>query len=364
MPFTRPTLTQLTDRISADFRARITGANSLLRRSVLKVLARTLAGAFHLMYGFLEFISRQLFASSSDQTYLDQIASEYGIVRVAATKASGSGTVTGTNGTIIPSGSILKSAAEVNYTVTADVTIAASTATLSFEAVDAGEDGNDDSAITLSFTNPIVGVSSNCTVDANGITGGADIESDDALRARVLSRKRLPPHGGCSADYVAWAKEVAGVTRAWCFPAYAGVGTVAVAFVRDDEDPITPSVAERTAVEEYIIEHVDPGTGFTVGIPVTAQPGFSIIALSANAINFDIDIYPNTSAVQTAITDELTDLIKQEGGPGETIYLSRITQAISNALGEGWHRLNSPVADVTSSQTQVQIMGTITFGDY
>ena len=364
MPFNRPTLTELNDRISSDFQSRITGASTLLRRSVLKVFARVLAGAFHLMYGFLEFISKQLFASSSDQDYLDRIASEYGIVRVAATKASGTGTVTGTDGTVIPSGSTLQNSDGVEYVTTADATIASSTATLSFEASDAGADGNDDPAVVLTFINPIIGVSSNCTVGSSGITGGADIESDEALRERVLVRKRQPPHGGSENDYVSWAKEVPGVTRAWCFPSYSGVGTVAVAFVRDDEDPITPNAAERLTVEEYIIEHVDPGTGFTVGIPVTAEPGFSVIALSANAVSFNIDIYPNTAAVQAVVEDELEALLQANGGPGETVYLSQIQQAISNALGEGYHRLNSPIIDVTCPQTQVLVMGTVTFGAY
>ena len=364
MSFSRPTLTQLTDRISADFQTRITGASTLLRRSTLKVIARVLAGVFHLMYGFLEFISKQLFASSSDQAYLDRIASEYGIVRIAGTRASGEGLITGTNDEYVPIGTVLQSASGQRYITTILTTIAGGTATLLFEAEDAGSDGNDVAGISLSFITPLSGISSACTVDVNGITGGADIESDESLRARVLSRKRLPPHGGSKFDYVNWAREVPGVTRAWCFPEYAGVGTVALAFVRDGDVPIIPDAAERLAVEDYLIEHTDPGTGLTMGIPVTAQPGFSVLDVTAYVVNFNIDIYPNTTAVKADIQAALEDLISTEGGPGETLYISKIRQYISNAIGEGHHRLNIPAADVAASQIQVHTLGVITWGDY
>ncbi len=364
MAFSRPTLTQLVDRISADFETQITGASTLLRRSVLKVMARVLAGAIHLLYGFAEYMSLQQFAHSSDQTYLDRIASEYGIIRIDAVKATGSGTVTGTNDTVVPRGSVLQSTAGQQYATTAVATIASGTATLSLEANVGDVDGNDDPAITLTFINPIVGVSSTCTVIGDGLTGGADQETDALLRARVLSRKQLPPHGGSQNDYITWAKEVAGVTRAWCFPEYNGTGTVAVAFVRDGESPIAPSASERAAVESYIIEHTDAATGVTVGIPVTAEPGFSVLELTEYAIDFQIDLYPNTSTVQTAVETALTSLITNEGGPAETIYVSQIRQAISNALGEGRHRLDSPASDVAAGATQVHVMGTITWGDY
>ena len=60
----------------------------------------------------------------------------------------------------------------------------------------------------------------------------------------------------------------------------------------------------------------------------------------------------------------MEDLILRDGGPGETLYLSRIDEAISLATGEEKHRLDVPVADVTASTGQVHVLGTITFGDY
>ncbi len=365
MPFTRNSLQEIVDRIITDFQTRITGATSLLRRSSLTVIARVNAGAFHLLYEYLDYQARQLFIVTADEAGLEAIASEYGITRTGASKAVGSGvTGTSTNGKVVPAGTELQSTDSQVYVTDADATVANGTATLVFTASVAGADGNDDAAIVLSFVSPIAGVNTSVTVDTDGISGGADKEVDSSLRERILTRKRQPPHGGAEFDYRVWALEVSGVTRAWTVPLYQGVGTIGVAFVRDDDDSIIPNSTQRAAVRSYIVSHTDPGTGQTVGCPVTAEPGLFIIPLTLAVGDFDISISPNTVAVQNAIQANLADLIVEEGGPGQTLYLSRISEAISLATGEAKHTLNAPVSDVTAATNEVHALGTITFGSY
>lgn len=364
MPFTRLTLQEIVDRITSDFQTRITGATSLLRRSVLRVIARVNAGAFHLLYEYLDYQARQLFVSTADEAGLEAIASEYGITRNAAVKAVGSGSVTGTNGVTIPAGSQLTSTNDQTYETDEDVTISAGTGTVDFTALIAGEDGNDDAGITLTFVSPIAGVSTTLTVDGDGIYNGTDEESDDNLRERVLLRKRYPPHGGAYFDYEVWALEVSGVTRAWAFPQYMGVGTIGLAFVRDDDTSIIPNSTQMAEVRAYIVEHEDPETGLTVGCPVAAEPGLIMITLEQQSVDFEISIYPNSSAVRSAVENVLSDLIERKGGPGETIYLSEVREAISLATGEEYHDLVSPVADVTAATNKVHVLGTVTFTSY
>jgi uncharacterized phage protein gp47/JayE len=365
MPFVRNTLSQIISRIVSDFQTRITGATSLLRRSTLSVIARINAGQFHLLYEYLDYQARQLFVTTADEAGLEAHSSEYGITRKAAVAATGSGvTGTSTNGIVIPAGTELQSPNEQLYTTDADVTVAAGIATLAFTASVAGTDGNDDPGIVLSFVSPIAGVSTSVTVDADGIIEGTDEEIDTALRERVLTRKRQPPHGGADFDYETWALENSGVTRAWSFPLYQGLGTIGLAFVRDDDTDIIPSAAEMATVRAYIVEHEDPGTGKTVGCPVTAEPGLYMITLTPLVVNFSIDIYPNTAAVQASVQANIEDIIMQDGGPGETLFLSRIAEAISLADGEVRHRIDAPIVDTTASNTQIHQLGTITFGNY
>ena len=364
MPFKRNSLTEIADRIISDFQTRITGATSLLRRATLNIIARVNAGVFHLLYEYLDYQARQIFVSTADEAGLEAIASEYGITRTAATPGTGSGAVTGTTGIVIPAGTELQSTDDQVYTTDDEETIAAGTATLDFTASVAGEDGNDDAGITLSFVSPISGVSTSVTVDADGIENGADEEADAALRSRVLTRKRQPPHGGADFDYEAWALEVSGNTRSWSFPQYQGIGTIGVAYVRDNETSIIPGSTELATTRAYIVEHEDPGTGKTVGCPVTAEPGLFMIALSELSVDISIEIYPNTTAVQTAVEANLEELMLIDGGPGETLYLSRISEAISLAASEARHSLVSPIVDTTASTNQIHVLGTVTFGDY
>ena len=364
MPFTRNTLQEIVDRIISDFQTRITGATSLLRRSTLSVIARINAGAFHLLYEYLDYQARQLFVSTADEAGLEAHSSEYGIARNAAVVATGSGQATGTNGAVIPAGAELQSTDDQVYTVNDEETIAAGVATLDFTASIAGADGNDDAGITLTFVSPIAGVDTSVTVDANGISNGTDEELDDPLRERVLTRKRQPPHGGADFDYEVWCMEVSGVTRAWAILLYQGIGTIGITFVRDNDTDIIPSASEIATVRAYIVEHSDPGTGKTVGCPVTAEPGLYMITPTKLSVDFNISISPNTTAVRTAIEANLADLIERDGGPEQTLYLSRMSEAISLATSEARHTLNAPVMDSTAIATQVHVLGTVTFGTY
>lgn len=364
MAFNRPSLTTIYERIITDFETRISGVGTLLRRSVLRVMARVYAGAVHTLWGYLDYMSKQLFIATAEGDNLDYRAAEYGVARNSGDYAEGSITVTGTNGVVIPAGTQWQSDAGIVYASIEDSTIAAGTAIVNIKAVTKGNDGNEEAATILTIVASLENVSTSATVGADGLYGGSDEETDDELRNRTLIKKRNAPHGGAQHDYVNWMLEYSGVTRAWVFPLYMGAGTVGCAFVRDNDLTIIPNGDEINEVKDYLTSHTDPVTGETVGIPVTALPGLFMLDLTALSMDFIIKIYPNTSAVQSAIQGELEDLILRDGGPGETIYRSRIIEAIGLAVGEEYSELVSPIIDITASQTQIHTLGTITYADY
>jgi len=366
MAWVRPTLNNIYDRIISNVEKQSSNIGGLFRRSVVRILSKSLATVVSQLYGHQVIIKNSLLVSTAENDDLDIHGGEYGVNRTAASKATGTCTATGTTGTSIPVGTELKSPGGIIYVVDDAETVAAGSASLDFTAKTGyeGSDGNDDAGVSLTFTSPITGVDSTATVDSDGINGGADLESDEDYRERILVRKRQAPHAGCKNDYEVWAKEISGVTRAWCFPTYMGNGTVGVAFVRDDDDTILPNSTQREAMSAYLVEHTDPITGQTTGIPLTAEAGLYIIELEEKEIDFSIAISPNTTTVQEAVEDELEALLIADGGPGQTLRLSRISEAISAAASETHHTLTSPTADVACGYSEVPKLGTITWSDY
>lgn len=348
MPFSRPTLQELVNRTIADAQTRI-GADELVRREDLQVLTRVLAGASHGLHGYIDWLSQQVIFDTAEAELLERWASIWGISRKAAAAAVGEVTLTGTSGTVVSLGTVLVRADGAEYETAAEVTLAAGTATAAVTALLAGQDGNAAAASTLTIATPIAGVNSTATVTAGAITGGADIETDDSLRDRFLARLRQPPHGGASFDYITWALEVAGVTRAWVYPAELGPGTVTLRFVRDADASPIPDAAEVAAVQNYI----------DALRPVTAQ--LTVVAPVAVPLNFTIELITDTAAIRAAVESELRDLLMRESEPGATILISHIREAISLAAGETDHILTVPAANVTHTTGRMATFGVITW---
>lgn len=348
MPFNRQTLTELVNRVRDDFDSRLPGADSRLRRSVLDVLGRVISGALHGAYGLLEWLSRQIFPDTAEAESLARWAAIWGVTRKAATPATGTATVTGTNGAIVPLGAILARVDAVEYKVTAPTTIVAGTAAVPIEAVIAGDAGNADAATQLVFSAPVAGINA-VAAAAAAITGGNEEEGDESLRDRLLTRIQRPPHGGNANDYSAWALAVPGVTRAWVYPQELGLGTVTIRFVMDDRIDIIPTAPDVAAVQEEIDEQR----------PVTATA--YVVAPIPEAVDFTIRAVPNTLAVQEAITEELTDLLRREAEPGGTILISHIREAVSLAAGETDHEVILPGANVVASAGALPVMGVVSF---
>lgn len=352
MAFLRPTSEELIERILSDLETRLALDGATLRRSAVGAQAYAEAAAVHLLHGHLEYLSRQIFPDLSDAEYLERQASLFKMTRIAATYAKGNVTATGTTGTIIPAGTVLQRADGATYTTDAQATIAAGTATIAVTAQDAGEDGNADLGVVLTFVSPVAGVNATVTVATGGLALGTDAETDTDLRARLIGRLREPPHGGTEADYVMWAKEVAGVTRAWVYPGELGAGKVTVRFVRDNDGSgaaIIPSAAEVTAVQDYI----NPRKPLTANV--------NVVAPVAVTLNFTIHVVPDTAAIRAAVQAELEDMLARDAKPAGTILLSQIRLAVGVADGVTDFSVTAPAADVTHTTGQIAVMGTITW---
>lgn len=97
------------------------------------------------------------------------------------------------------------------------------------------------------------------------MSAGADVESDDALRARVQLELSGQQGSGTIADYKRWALEDRGVGNATVEPVWDGPGTVRV-FVTDvNNDPVPGDVIDR------LQERLDPVVGFSEVAPIAIE---------------------------------------------------------------------------------------------
>lgn len=351
MPFNRKTPKQVVDGLNTEIDAAFPNADSRVRFTVENMLARVIAMASHELYGFIDYLSKQMLPITAVAEWLLRHCETWKVYQKVAAPAKGSTQFTGTNGLIIPAGTIVRRSDNAEYSVDADVTVSGGVAIANVTASVAGAAGGSVSGTRLSLTSPIPGVASDSFVTADGLTQGTDIESEDLVRGRLLTRIQNPPHGGAKHDYEFWAMEVPGVTRAWCYPKQYGLGTVGIIFVMDDKvGTIIPSAGEVQAVADYI-ETVRP-----------VCPEITVIAPTPIAVNFEIHLNPNTLVVQNAVQAELEDFFRRESVPGEPLFLSRINEAISAADGEFDHVLVTPSANVTRTYGQLSTLGVITWG--
>ena len=345
MAFDRPTLRELITQMTTDAE-REAGAKQL-RQSNLRVLPKVFAYACHALYGFITWILKQLFPDTAEKQFLERQASIQGIYRRAASKATGTLTVSYTEGATLPVGTIFMADDQTRYETTAEPEVGSYTVPV--QCLETGTIGNREAGQTYTLVSPVVGVDAEAV--GSEMAGGAEAESDESLRKRLLFRLQNPPRGGAKEDYIAWAEEVPGVTRSWCFPKEQGIGTVVVRFATDGmtEDGI-PTSGMVQIVSDYIAEVA----------PVTATP--YVVAPVAKPVNFRIkDLIPDSESVRAQVEAELKSLFIKEAHPGEALKLTHIQQAISSAAGEDDYELLEPTADVPADSTQLLVVGEVTY---
>ena len=93
--------------------------------------------------------------------------------------------------------------------------------------------------------------------------------------------------------------------------------------------------------------------------PVTAT--VFVVAPGEAVTDPSIQLTPNTSEVQAAVTAELEDLYRRDASPGGTIFISRFREAVSRAAGEENNVVTDPTADIVAPAGDIHILGTISF---
>ena len=349
--FQRPKLPEITERIGSDITSRFAQTRNPAQGEVARVFGEAYGGASHLLHAHIDYGIQQMLPTTATGEDLDNHARMWlRVPRKPAAYAAGEILVTGTVGTVVPEQSKWQRADGTVFASVKSVTLTTSQMLVAVVAEEAGEKGNTMAGVSVSVFSPVIGLQSAAVVADSGISFGSDVESDTDLRNRILQRIQKAAQGGADYDYEEWALEVAGVTRAWPLPLHMGLGTVGLAFVRDnDASGIIPDEREITAVAAYI----------EAERPVTAQ--VFVFAPVPKPVQYEILVMPDTPDVRASVEAALRDFHARESDLGGRLPLSRIGEAISQARGEFSHVLRSPTADVVCKTVEIATYGGVTW---
>ncbi|ADL04010.1 baseplate J/gp47 family protein [Lacrimispora saccharolytica] len=279
-----------------------------------------------------------VFADTAVGEYLDTAVSDFGLTRkgasaairqVTTSAAISIGTVWGIN--------------ELAYTITELI------ATNQYKAKcnTAGTIGNQ---YTGSMS-PISSVSGVTATLGDVLTAGTDIETDDALRARLYNKVRMPATSGNAYQYKQWALEVSGVGDAKVFPLDSGPGTVTVIIV-DDNKAISETLPETVA--EYI-ETVRPiGATVTVTSPTAKQ-----INITASVI---LDGSKTIGEVETTFNTAIESFLADTVFSSYSISYAKIGGLLLDTVGvEDYNGLmvNSGTGNVTIGSKEIPVKGVV-----
>ena len=354
MPYQSPTLSQLITQGEKQFLRQFPNSK---RNAVLAVINRIMAGLSAGEHKHLDWLARQIIPTTADEDYLLEYCAYKGIFRKTASSATGTISVEVVTDAEIAAGTTWEdSTSGLIFAATETHQVTAGTVELTVECETKGVDGNLADGTSLTLTNAILGVKSTALVKK--LSGGADIETLSSLLARLIYRVQYPPAGGADHDYVRWAKEVAGITRAWCFPRYYGGGTVGVAVVLDNQTDILPTEQDCLAVKNYILGHKNSTTGQWEGAPAEAE--IFVFAPKVKTLDLTIRLVPATTTVKSAVKNALVSLFATLE-PGSLLYLSHLRATISNVVGETDNSVISLSEDIQLGTNEILVLGELTW---
>lgn len=208
-----------------------------------------------------------------------------------------------------------------------------------------------------------------------------DVESDDHLRARLLSSQSWIAYGGNVADYLDMTSKIDEVGAAQIYPTWNGGGTVKVVILNNNLMPASASLVQK--VKNTLDPEDKQAEGYGLA-PI--DHAVTVTAPEELIVNVDISVKLDDTKVTRYVKDSITKAVEgyfqslrkdwadinQKLGRGyqETIYRSKIlsqvmlTEGVVNAKLPS---LNGRDADIdlvfTNSKSQLPVVGTVTINE-
>jgi uncharacterized phage protein gp47/JayE len=369
MAFSTPSLLDVWTRLRNSMRAFLPGTDAWIEPNNLSIAGRSFTLTIGSVYERVLYLYRQLFASTADGYHLEyRHAFEYGLTRKPSAPAQGqiSFTQTGSGPFVtIPAGYTVTGPDGTVFSFLADaIPDSKGNCTVMVRANVSGAFTNTLPNTPLSFAaDPSYPtLPSQAIVGAQGLGGGADAESYDELRTRVLLRKQFPPHGGAKSDYVEWALSVPGVTRCFVSPFHASdpnqVASPLTVFPLFDNTRVNgiPTSLDLLAVAQAIDQQRPVTARVYIVAPQPVPVDIQIAALKIDSPQLRASIEANLAAMFFERVPVVT------ADNQFTLPVAWIDEAIARSDGYARHRLAAPTDDVFFNPGQLPVLGQVIFG--
>ena len=294
--------------------------------------------------------------------YLDSIAKANGLERKEALYATGTITVHGNEGTLIPLGSIFSTESgagieSIDFATTEEATIPADGfINIPVRCTEPGANGNVSVGTIILKSSDLPSAITGVT-NTSVTSGGTDEESDDALRARIADTEQSKgvSHVGSKADYKRWAEEVDGVGEALVIPAKDNSGTVTIILTDANGNPASSELC--TAVYNHIMGVKEDESDRLISVNaslVVVAPVLVTIAVSAV---LKLSGNKTLDEVKSAFLTALNKYLTEASDVGEVKY-SKICSTLLSVPGiEDYSNVlvNKGTANITIDKDELAV---------
>ena len=314
------------------------GQSSVLRKSVLKVLAHVVGGALYMLVLLAKRIWKNRFVTTCDVSALDGFGLEYGVPHKVPLQSSGTAIVTlesGVDSLTIPQGTVLvNEETNIEYEVPNEVLVDSEHVGIPVVAVDVGADCDLGPGVTLAFRNGgVAGVESVVTETiSGGVAEAVEIDGEvkiwgelaEEYRSRLINRIQNPVHGGASNDYQLWSTRFSFVTDAFVFPNQPETNAVSVALANYNSANITPTSDQIEEVSNYITDDVRR--------PVTAR--VRVFGVTPVIVEMTAYVSPYNQYVRESVTAAIKQYLRKMK-PGSVLDFETLRlNVLSNSMAE------------------------------
>ncbi|MGE5627837.1 MAG: baseplate J/gp47 family protein [Solirubrobacterales bacterium] len=299
----------------------------------------------------VKMVFAQLAVENGYSDYIDLRCAEQGLSRKTATTATGTIKVTGIAGYTLPAGALVSTVLGLTYKTDAALTLVDTTGYVNITANESGSGYN--AAIGDICKMPVAYEGITSITNEEAIVNGYDIETDEELYNRYLTKIQKSATSGNAKEYEDWALSITGCGAAKAHPLWNGNGTVKVVVANSNKAAADSTLVN--AIAAYI-ETVRP-----IGATVTIA---SVVEVAINiSMTLQYDTAYTLDDVKTNIQNAVKDYLYSVALNTTTISYNKILAIIMDADGVNDISnllINSGTSSITINDGQVAVIGTVT----